>query len=217
MTNEELTHLINAAASARPAITQTLNFNAPIGQQIAHVDCIEAHFDKDMGMNVVQADDTAAPLPRTHERTDPAAPSTVLTPPRREALGRLLRWMDRAPWTAPASPAGVRHFLLTVLGAEGGSPLTGSDPRLSARLWRLMEHGRGDRLEITAMNLTGYFVGRRMLPSGSPALAKAIFGTGSQEKYCNINKGNPDCQSLSQGFGEVLPLLDKYLPLARSL
>lgn len=35
----------------------TFNFNAPVGQSIAHVDKLEAHFDKDMTMQVV---DTAA-------------------------------------------------------------------------------------------------------------------------------------------------------------
>ena len=35
----------------------TFNFNAPVGQNIAHVDTLEAHFDKEMTMQVV---DTAA-------------------------------------------------------------------------------------------------------------------------------------------------------------
>ncbi|GEM_PF-5364337 len=35
-------------------ITITNNFNAPIGQHIDHVDKIEAHFDKDMQMQVTQ-------------------------------------------------------------------------------------------------------------------------------------------------------------------
>lgn len=56
MTNEELLELMNAALAARPNITQTMNFNAPIGQQIAHVDKIEAHFDRNMGMSIMQAD-----------------------------------------------------------------------------------------------------------------------------------------------------------------
>ena len=34
-------------------ISFTFNFNAPVGQNIAHVDKIEAHFDKDMTMQVV--------------------------------------------------------------------------------------------------------------------------------------------------------------------
>lgn len=38
-------------------INFTFNFNAPVGQNIAHVDKLEAHFDKDMTMQVV---DTAA-------------------------------------------------------------------------------------------------------------------------------------------------------------
>ena len=35
----------------------TFNFNAPVGQNIAHVDKLEAHFDKEMTMQVV---DTAS-------------------------------------------------------------------------------------------------------------------------------------------------------------
>lgn len=34
-------------------INFTFNFNAPVGQNIAHVDKIEAHFDKDMTMQVI--------------------------------------------------------------------------------------------------------------------------------------------------------------------
>ena len=43
----------------------TFNFNAPVGQNIAHVDTLEAHFDKEMTMQVV---DTASPHPSPKER-----------------------------------------------------------------------------------------------------------------------------------------------------
>ena len=56
MTTEELAEVLKTVNANRPQVTQTMNFNAPIGQQIAHVDKIEAHFDKDMGMQVVNAD-----------------------------------------------------------------------------------------------------------------------------------------------------------------
>ena len=45
----------------------TFNFNAPVGQNIAHVDHLEAHFDKDMTMQVV---DTAT-LCREAAKSDP--------------------------------------------------------------------------------------------------------------------------------------------------
>ena len=41
------------------------NFNAPVGQNIAHVDKLEAHFDKDMTMQVM---DTASPHPKARKR-----------------------------------------------------------------------------------------------------------------------------------------------------
>ena len=37
----------------------TFNFNAPVGQNIAHVDTLEAHFDKDMTMQVIDGEDIA--------------------------------------------------------------------------------------------------------------------------------------------------------------
>lgn len=43
---------LNNNEDDKPVVQQTFNFYAPIGQQIAHVDKIEAHFDKDMGMQV---------------------------------------------------------------------------------------------------------------------------------------------------------------------
>ena len=48
----------------------TFNFNAPVGQNIAHVDRLEAHFDKDMTMQVV---DTASLEASPHP--SPATPS----------------------------------------------------------------------------------------------------------------------------------------------
>ena len=38
----------------KPSITN--NYYAPIGQQIAHVDKIEAHFDRNMGMEIANAE-----------------------------------------------------------------------------------------------------------------------------------------------------------------
>lgn len=55
MTKEELEEVMKAVDANRPHITQTMNFNAPIGQQISHVDKMEAHFDKDMGMQITNA------------------------------------------------------------------------------------------------------------------------------------------------------------------
>lgn len=42
----------NLEMNDKPVIQQTNNYYAPIGQQINHVDKIEAHFDKDMGIQV---------------------------------------------------------------------------------------------------------------------------------------------------------------------
>lgn len=59
MTAEELAEVLKTVNANRPQVTQTMNFNAPIGQQIAHVDKIEAIFDKDSGMQITNADEVS--------------------------------------------------------------------------------------------------------------------------------------------------------------
>ena len=68
-----MTELLKLMNESRPKITQTFHFNAPIGQQIAHVDKIEAHFDKDMTMQVSDSpaiaptDTPGVPVPSSPE------------------------------------------------------------------------------------------------------------------------------------------------------
>ena len=57
MTKEEIEKIMRLVNAGRPQVNQTFNFNAPIGQQIAHVDKIEAHFDKNMGMQIAVVED----------------------------------------------------------------------------------------------------------------------------------------------------------------
>ena len=53
----------------------TFNFHAPVGQQIAHVDKLEAHFDKDMSMQVVDTD----AMTNTDVDAKPALPEILCT------------------------------------------------------------------------------------------------------------------------------------------
>ena len=62
----------------------TFNFNAPVGQNIAHVDKLEAHFDKDMTMQVV---DTKA---MEESAVMPALPEVLLTDEARALLAKLV-------------------------------------------------------------------------------------------------------------------------------
>ena len=69
MTKEEIEKIMRLVNAGRPQVNQTFNFNAPIGQQIAHVDKIEAHFDKNMGMQIAVVEDA----PSTHSTTRSAS------------------------------------------------------------------------------------------------------------------------------------------------
>ena len=63
----------------------TFNFNAPVGQNIAHVDRLEAHFDKDMTMQVI--DTEALTLGRANPA--PTLPEALLTDKARDLHARL--------------------------------------------------------------------------------------------------------------------------------
>ena len=69
-----------------------IHFNAPVGNYIAHVDKLEAHFDKDMTMQVVDTDG----MMNSDEGEAPSLPEILCTP-EAEALHAKLRnagWMD---------------------------------------------------------------------------------------------------------------------------
>ena len=70
----------------------TFNFHGPIGQQIAHVDKLETHFDKDMSMQVVDTDAMTNP----DEGDAPSLPEILCTPQAEALLAKLRRagWMD---------------------------------------------------------------------------------------------------------------------------
>ena len=101
MTSEEIAELLKAAVQARPQVTQTFNFNAPVGQQIAHVDRIEAHFDKDMGMQIVNAGEinhgAQQPKPnRVHVDDDDDVLSPINTPQAQQLWKKAIEagWVD---------------------------------------------------------------------------------------------------------------------------
>ena len=129
-----------------------------------------------------------------------------LSSSRQEILEELLLYATKGDWIAPATVAGIQNYMRIVLNA-GEKRLTGDDARMSADLWKMLELGRGDRVKIVMQNLIGYFVSRKWLPKGAPALNKAFFG--KKDGYTNIDKGSPQSSDMSQGFRNVLPLLDK--------
>ena len=76
----------------KPTVQITNNFYAPIGQMISNVEKLEAHFDKDMTMQVA---DTEAMM-NADAVDEPSLPEILCTP-EAEALHAKLRnagWMD---------------------------------------------------------------------------------------------------------------------------
>ena len=69
-----------------------IHFNAPVGNYIAHVDKLEAHFDKDMTMQVVDTD----AMTNTDEGEAPSRPEILCSPQAEALLAKLRRagWMD---------------------------------------------------------------------------------------------------------------------------
>ena len=75
----------------------TFNFNAPVGQNIAHVDHLEAHFDKDMTMQVVDTKEAIgnpampeAPSPWERDGERLPLPEVLLTDEARALHARLV-------------------------------------------------------------------------------------------------------------------------------
>ena len=77
--------------SNEKTINFTFNFNAPVGQNIAHVDHLEAHFDKDMTMQVVDTKEASPqPSPEGEGAAGIAVPEVLLTDEARALLAKLV-------------------------------------------------------------------------------------------------------------------------------
>ena len=109
----------------------TFNFHAPVGQQIAHVDKLETHFDKDMNMQVV---DTEAMM-NSNSETEPALPEILCTPQAEALLAKLRRagWVDgrwKPVGLSNAEKGTLAEYLSEKLGIQ-------SHWKFFGRLWHL--------------------------------------------------------------------------------
>ena len=123
---------------------------------------------------------------------------------------QLEQYIDKGDWRLPEMSEKVKQMMRAVLGIEEVE-LSRSEENLSEKLWILLENGRGDRVKIVWQNIVGYLDEKGFFKrKGSPALNKDFFG--NEEGYTNIDKGRPNNNNMSQGFADVVPLLDEYLP-----
>lgn len=134
----------------------------------------------------------------------------TISAPRQEILDQLLALVDKGDWKHDGMADGVKNMMLTVLG-QGKTPLIGKEAEMSEALWHLLENQRGDRVKIVWQNIVGYLDEKKLFPTkGSPALNRDFFG--SDDGYTNIDKGRPSRDNMSNGFRDVLPLLEAYVP-----
>lgn len=143
-------------------------------------------------------------------------PSAIVAMPnqsRQSILQQLFLLADKGDWTKGVTSESIRKFLRTILGA-GEESLMDEDAELSEKLWCLIEKNRGDRLKIIWQNIVGFLDDNKLFnQKSSPALNRDFFG--DNNNYSNIDKGRPSRNNMSNGFREVLPLLDKYCPQIR--
>lgn len=129
---------------------------------------------------------------------------------RQDIIDQVLALVEKGNWKHDGMADEVKRMMLMVLG-QGEMPLTGKEAEMSEALWHLLENQRGDRVKIVWQNIVGYLDEKKLFPiKGSPALNRDFFG--SDDGYTNIDKGRPSRNNMSNGFRDVLPLLDAYLP-----
>lgn len=214
MTAEELEALLKAVNANRPQVTQTMNFNGPVGQQIAHVDKIEAHFDKDMKMEIAGAEEAevvGAVVAQDGKSSEEMA-ETITTPLSTEdqtLLDRILGYVDCGDWQQPATADNVRLFLSTMFGGDMAK-LDDEDAEKTRLFRSFFKDGRAGkdtgRVEVSMANILGYLM-RNQLLDGSPTRVSNDF-FGSDKLVNNINKGKKG--EASQAFNSLIPLMDKY-------
>ena len=122
-------------------------------------------------------------------------------------LDQVLALARKATWKSISAEFAVQA-LQQALGSE--NPLT--DPKqaeMSQTLWALLKKRRGcdeeKSLQVTWLNLVGYWVKKGFLSGGSPALAKQFFPNCGSDDYKAIDKGRT---AENKNFLSIIPLLD---------
>ena len=120
---------------------------------------------------------------------------------------------EKGDWVDGITAEDIKGMLTTVLGI-GEVALTAKQAELSNKLWTLLERGRkgeNGRVRIIWENIVGFLDEKRLFKQkGASALDKDFFG--DSKGYTNIDKGRPNNDGMSEGFREILPLLEAFAP-----
>ena len=132
---------------------------------------------------------------------------------RKAIFDELMALAEKGDWVEGIRANDIKGMLTTILGM-GEVTLTTEQAELSERLWLLLEAGRkgeNGRVRIIWENIVGFLYEKRLfVQKGSPELDKDFFG--DSKKYTNIDKGRPGNDYMSNGFREILPLLEEFAP-----
>ena len=124
-------------------------------------------------------------------------------------LNRLLVYISKADWQAPATSDKVKKFFRTLFG-DDREQLEAADLD-NTRLFReFFKTGRGgntaDRVVISMANILGYMKRFQLLTNSSQQISNDVFGNTNQ--VGNIDKGHD--RNASQSFANLEVLMDKY-------
>lgn len=140
-------------------------------------------------------------------------PNHNLSDERQLIFAELMDLVENGDWVNGITAEDIKVMLRNVLGV-GEVSLTDKQSELSGILWRLLEGGRNGengRVRIIWQNIVGFLDERRLFKQkGATALNKDFFG--DSKGYTNIDKGRPKRNNMSNGFREILPLLEEFAP-----
>lgn len=141
------------------------------------------------------------------------SPNYNLSEERQPIFEELMELVDKGDWAKGIRVEDTKQMICNVLGV-GEVTMDDDEMEFSEKLWQLLLGGRkGDsgRVRIIWQNIVGFLDERRLFKQkGASALNKDFFG--DSKGYTNIDKGRPGNDYMSNGFREILPLLEEFAP-----
>lgn len=132
--------------------------------------------------------------------------TNLISETRQKKLNGVLAYTQKGNWDIDIKTK-IEKWIKTILGVDAAD-LDDKDKIQTEKVWKLLESGHGDRIEIFWGYILGHLREAGIIKDQPKALAETFFASSAQRYQNNINKGKS--ANACNGLKDVIPFISNY-------